>query len=162
MTGGEALPARGLYARHTVEVQPTWTVVMPTNHKPIIKGDDYGIWRRIMLVPFTRNYDDDPTIKKDVNRPAKLLRELPGILRWIVLGALKYLQEGLNPPKGVVQAKEEYRDEMDLLRDWMSSCCLLGTDIQTTSEDLFQSWKGYAERNGVLRLIPSKIIFRES
>ncbi|TPS34475.1 phage/plasmid primase, P4 family [Acinetobacter baumannii] len=156
MTGGEALPARGLYARHTVEVQPTWTVVMPTNHKPIIKGDDYGIWRRIMLVPFTRNYDDDPTIKKDVNRPAKLLRELPGILRWIVLGALKYLQEGLNPPKGVVQAKEEYRDEMDLLRDWMSSCCLLGTDIQTTSEDLFQSWKGYAERNGVLRLIPSK------
>ncbi len=64
MTGGEALPARGLYARHTVEVQPTWTVVMPTNHKPIIKGDDYGIWRRIMLVPFTRNYDDDPTIKK--------------------------------------------------------------------------------------------------
>ncbi len=66
------------------------------------------------------------------------------------------MQEGLNPPKGVVQAKEEYRDEMDLLKDWMSSCCLFGTEIQTTSEDLFQSWKGYAERNGVLRLIPSK------
>lgn len=156
MTGGEALPARGLYSRHTIEVQPTWTVVMPTNHKPIIKGDDYGIWRRLMLVPFTRNYDDDPTIKKDINRSAKLLKELPGILRWIVQGALSYQRDGLNPPNGVVQAKEEYRDEMDLLKEWLASCCFFEVNMETTSEDLFQSWKGYAERNGVLRLIPTK------
>lgn len=156
MTGGESLPARGLYARHTIEVQPTWTVVMPTNHKPIIKGDDYGIWRRIMLVPFTRNYDDDPTIKKDINRPAKLLKELPGILRWIIAGTLAYLQEGINPPKGVVQAKEEYRDEMDLISEWLNGYCILSFNYETTAEDLFQSWKGYAERNGCLRLIPSK------
>lgn len=156
MTGGEALPARGLYSKHTIEVQPTWTVVMPTNHKPIIKGDDYGIWRRLMLVPFTRNYDADPEIKKDVNRSAKLLKELPGILHWIVQGALDYQQNGLNPPLGVVAAKEEYREEMDLLKDWMDSCCLFDVNMETTSEELFQSWKGYAERNGVLRLLPSK------
>ena len=156
MTGGEALPARGVYARHTVEVQPTWTVVMPTNHKPIIKGDDYGIWRRIMLVPFTRNYDDDPTIKKDVNRPAKLLKELSGILRWIVEGALAYQKVGLKPPKSVVQAKAEYRDDMDLLAEWINSCCIVSFNHETTIEDLFQSWRGYAERNGCLRLIPSK------
>ena len=148
MTGGEALPARGLYSRHTIEVQPTWTVVMPTNHKPIIKGDDYGIWRRLMLVPFTRNYDKDPSIKKDVNRSAKLLRELPGILRWIVQGALDYKKSGLNPPKGVMAAKEEYKQENDLLADWICDCCDLEEGYRESNKNLWQSWQAWALENG--------------
>lgn len=156
MSGGEALPARGINGKHTVEVMPTWTVVMPTNHKPIIKGDDYGIWRRIMLVPFTRNYDDDPTVKKDVHRSAKLMKELPGILNWIVQGALAYQKMGLKPPKAVVDAKREYRKEMDLLEEWLETCCVVSPEQEASAEDLFQSWKGYAERNGVLRMLPSK------
>ncbi|MGD9698474.1 phage/plasmid primase, P4 family [Acinetobacter sp.] len=148
MTGGEALPARGLYSRHTIEVQPTWTVVMPTNHKPIIKGDDYGIWRRLMLVPFTRNYDKDPNIKKDVNRSAKLLRELPGILRWIVQGALDYKQNGLKPPQGVLAAKDEYKQENDLLADWICDCCDLVEGYRETNKNLWQSWQAWAVENG--------------
>ena len=148
MTGGEALPARGLYSRHTIEVQPTWTVVMPTNHKPIIKGDDYGIWRRLMLVPFTRNYDKDPSIKKDVNRSAKLLRELPGILRWIVQGALDYKKSGLNPPRGVMAAKEEYKQENDLLADWICDCCDLEEGYRESNKNLWQSWQAWALENG--------------
>lgn len=156
MTGGEALPARGLYSRHTIEVQPTWTVVMPTNHKPIIKGDDYGIWRRILLIPFTRNYDTDKSIVKDVNRPAKLLGELPGILRWVVLGAMAYRKQGLGHPDSVKKAKEDYKSEMDLLAEWLNSCCFLDANAEASSESLYQSWKMYAEPNGFSKMIPSK------
>ncbi|MCH7334692.1 phage/plasmid primase, P4 family [Acinetobacter modestus] len=146
-TGGEKIAARGLYAKHSIEFLPTWTVVMPTNHKPIIKGEDHGIWRRILLIPFTRNFDKDP-VKKDPNRPAKLQAELPGILRWIVDGALAYQRGGLNRPMQVIKAGEEYKKENDLLVDWLEDCCELVNGYRESNKNLWQSWQAWAIANG--------------
>jgi putative DNA primase/helicase len=154
MTGGESIIARGLYSRVSVEFIPTWTVVMPTNHKPIIKGGDHGIWRRLMMVPFTRNYDKDASVKKDPSRTEKLKNELQGVLAWLVQGALEYQQIGLNEPKQTKDAKDAYKDEMDLLGDWIRECCEEG-DFKETSQNLWVSWKQYAEARNELRYIPS-------
>lgn len=154
MTGGENIIARGLYSRTSVEFKPTWTVVMPTNHKPIIKGGDHGIWRRLMMLPFTRNYDADKTLVKDPNRTEKLFAELEGVLAWLVRGAIEYQQEGLREPNKTKAAREEYKDEMDLLKDWVRECCEEG-DFRETSQNLWISWKGYAEARNELRYIPS-------
>ncbi|MHA3063105.1 phage/plasmid primase, P4 family [Acinetobacter sp. ANC 4641] len=157
MTGGESIIARGLYSKASIEFTPTWTVVMPTNHKPIIKGGDHGIWRRLMMVPFTRNYDKDPNVKKDPSRSEKLLAELPGVLAWLVRGALEYQEQGLDEPKKTKQARDEYRDEMDLLKDWISECCEVGDPetISDLSANLWDSWQQYALRKGELRYIPT-------
>lgn len=154
MTGGESIIARGLYSKTSIEFTPTWTVVMPTNHKPIIKGGDHGIWRRLMMVPFTRNYDKDPNVKKDTGRTEKLASELQGVLAWLVRGALEYQEQGINEPRKTKDAREEYRDEMDLLKDWISECCEIG-DFRETSQNLWVSWKAYAEARNELRYIPS-------
>ncbi|EPL1600689.1 DNA primase family protein, partial [Acinetobacter baumannii] len=154
MTGGESITARGLYSRVSVEFKPTWTVVMPTNHKPIIKGGDHGIWRRLMMIPFQRNYDADKSLVKDPNRSEKLQAELEGVLAWLVRGALEYQQEGLNEPNKTKEARDEYRDEMDLLKDWISECCELG-DYRETSQNLWVSWEAYAKARNELRYIPS-------
>ena len=82
MTGGEALPARGVRGKNTVEVRPTWTSFIATNHLPVIKGADHAIWRRLMPIPFTRNFDQDPKVTKDLHRNAALRQESEGILRW--------------------------------------------------------------------------------
>lgn len=157
MTGGESIIARGLYSKVSVEFIPTWTVVMPTNHKPIIKGGDHGIWRRLMMVPFTRNYDKDNTVKKDPNRSEKLAAELQGVLAWLVRGALEYQQYGLMEPGKTKSAREEYRDEMDLLKDWISECCELGEPdvVSDLSANLWNSWQQYAAQRGELRYIPT-------
>lgn len=154
MTGGESIIARGLYSKVSVEFTPTWTVVMPTNHKPIIKGGDHGIWRRLMMVPFVRNYDKDPNVKKDTGRTEKLKDELQGVLTWLVRGAIEYQEFGLNEPQKTKDAREEYRDEMDLLKDWMSECCEIG-DFRETSQNLWVSWKQYADSKNELRYIPT-------
>lgn len=154
MTGGESITARGLYSRVSVEFKPTWTVVMPTNHKPIIKGGDHGIWRRLMMLPFQRNYDADKTLVKDPNRSERLQGELEGVLAWLVRGALEYQQEGLKEPTATKAARDEYRDEMDLLKDWINECCELG-DYRETSKNLWISWQQYAEFRKELRYIPT-------
>jgi putative DNA primase/helicase len=32
---------------------------MATNHKPVIKGTDYGIWQHIKLIPFTTRVPEE-------------------------------------------------------------------------------------------------------
>jgi len=155
MTGGEAMPARGLYSKTTVEVEPTWTAFMPTNHRPIVKGDDHAIWRRLMLVPFTRNFDKDLTVAKDPDRAAKLLAEARGILAWCVCGALAYQQNGLQPPASVRKAREDYKSDMDLLSEWIEECCETGDNIVDTNERLWASWEAFAKARGELRFIAS-------
>lgn len=155
MTGGEALPARGIHAKATVEVQPTWTVFMPTNHRPIVKGDDHGIWRRLMLVPFTRNFDHDLTIEKDAKRADKLRAEAVGVLAWCVRGALEYQRLGLAAPTDVRQAREEYRSDMDLLEEWIGECCNLSEVAVDSNTRLWASWASFAQERGELRYIAS-------
>lgn len=157
MTGGDALPVRGMYARTTVEVEPTWCPIMPTNHKPIVKGDDHGIWRRLMLVPFTRNFDKDEGVTKDLGRAARLRDEIPGILRWCVQGALAYQKEGLSPPQKVRDAVNAYRDDMDLLRDWLEECCDLDPEAFEANNILWASWERYSSERGNERYIRSSI-----
>jgi len=155
ITGGEAIPARGLYARHTVEVYPTWVAFMPTNHLPIIKGDDKGIWRKIVVLPFQRDFTVDATLEKDIHRKEKLRGEASGILRWCVEGALEYQRKGLEIPESIQRASDEYKNEMDLLSDWLFSCCEESDKCAASNSDLWASWQHYARMEGMLHLVSS-------
>lgn len=155
MTGGEAMPARAAYARATIEVMPTWVVFMPTNHKPIIKGDDHGIWRRILPIPFDRNFDLDDTVTKDKHRAEKLAAERAGILAWCVQGALQYQSIGLAVPDKIKAARDEYKADMDLLADWLDECTTQGPKEWAGSVELFKSWELFAGTRGELRYIPN-------
>lgn len=101
------------------------------------------------------NYDTDPNIVKDPFLISKLKAELEGILAWLVRGALEYQQEGLRPHSKSQKARDEYRDEMDLLKGWIDECCEIG-DFTETSNNLWISWKSYAEAKGELRYIPNE------
>lgn len=153
MTGGEPLPARGLYSKTTVEVVPTWVAFMPTNHRPIVKGDDHAIWRRLLPVPFTRNFDQDLTVVKDPDRAAKLADEAAGILAWCVRGALAYQREGLRPPAAVHKAHDDYKSDMDLLAEWLDECCEIGPGFVESNARLWASWEAFAKARGELRYI---------
>ena len=155
MTGGEPLPARGLYSKTTVEVAPTWVAFMPTNHRPIVKGDDHAIWRRLLPVPFTRNFDQDLTLTKDPDRAEKLTAEAAGILTWCVRGALAYQKDGLQPPGAVRKAREDYKSDMDLLGEWLDECCELGPSNVESNARLWASWEAFAKARGELRFIAS-------
>ena len=149
MTGGEAMPARGLWSKSTIEVEPTWVAWMPTNHRPIVKGDDHAIWRRLLPVPFLRNFEGI----KDTGRADRLRLELPGILAWCVRGALAYQKDGLRPPGSVRQAREDYKSDMDLLAEWLDECCEVGPGLVESNSRLWASWEGFARGRGELRFI---------
>lgn len=157
MTGGDSIPARAMYARISIEVEPTWVPFMPTNHKPVVKGNDNGIWRRLVLLPFTRNFETDPLITKDEKLAEKLAAEAEGVLAMCVLAAGAYLRGGLKQPASIKKAREEYRSQMDLLAEWLEERCELGEGYVASSKDLWASWESFAKQRGVLQYVKSSI-----
>lgn len=155
LTGGEAITARGLYSS-SIEMTPSFTAVLATNHLPFVKGSDHGIWRRLLPIPFTRNFSTDTSVTLDPSRAEKLEAETAGILAWCVRGALDYQRDGLSPlPAEVAEARASYKKDMDLLADWITDCCNEGKEYACTTAELWSGWQGYAYENGLSKAVPS-------
>lgn len=143
LTGGDKVTARHLYGKE-FEFQPEFKLWLATNHKPIIRGTDDGIWRRLNLIPFTVQIPDH---KVDKNLTHKLRREMVGILNWCITGCLMWQREGLKQPKAVADASKEYRNEMDVITRFIEECCETGPDKQIKASELFNSYREWAKEN---------------
>jgi putative DNA primase/helicase len=119
LTGTDTIAARFLYAE-AFEFTPNFKIWLAANHKPVIRGSDTAIWRRIRLVPFTVEI---PEGERDAQLPETLKSELPGILRWAIEGCELWLEETLRPPQDVLIATAQYRKESDILGAFLTECC---------------------------------------
>lgn len=144
LTGGDVVTARFLY-QEQFEFLPTFKLVLVTNHKPVIRGTDHAMWRRIRLVPFTVTI---PPEEQDRDLPRKLRAELPGILRWAVDGYLAWQHEGLGMPDEVRDATEAFRAEMDVLGDFLAERCILADDGEVSARLLYEAYLGWSHEAG--------------
>lgn len=144
MTGGEHLTARFHY-QEFFEFMPKFKLFIAGNHKPVIRGRDNGIWRRVRLIPFETVFtkaQQDPSLLR------KLRAELPGILNWVIKGCIEWQKKGLAEPKVITDAVDTYRKEMDVLLAWQSDCCTVGPLLETKASEAYRSYKNWAEQNG--------------
>jgi putative DNA primase/helicase len=143
ITGNDRMTARFLYGEF-FDFVPTFKIFMATNHKPMIKGTDYGIWRRIKLIPFTITI---PSEKQDRKLEEKLCEERPGILNWLIAGCRKWSAEGLKAPEEISAATEEYRGEMDVLGNFIRECCVMSPGVSTRARELFRAYQEWCDEN---------------
>lgn len=151
LTGGEPLAVRRLH-QDFFEFDPQFTLIVSGNHKPVIIGNDDGIWRRIHLVPWNEQISKDEV---DKQLPRKLLQEAPGILRWAVEGALDFLNSrGLHPPREILDATQEYREEEDPVGSFIRNACDVTGDDRDQEKpfDLFCAYERYAQASGTVKV----------
>jgi putative DNA primase/helicase len=147
LTSSEPLPARRMrenYWRFT----PTHKLVLATNHKPTIRGTDHGIWRRMALVPFEQCYWDadkgetgPEDLKADKTLPERLRNEYPAILRWLVAGCLAWQRDGLRMPERVRTATDAYRQQMDVVGQFLREECEQHHLYAVSAGALYQRYK---------------------
>ena len=75
----------------------------------------------------------------------KLKAEAPGILRKLVEGCQQWQQSGLRPPATVQMATKEYREEMDMLAEFLEECCNLGDDNTVAKKKLYLAYTDWCE-----------------
>lgn len=118
LTGQDTIVARYMFGSE-FEFVPKFKLWMATNHRPIIRGTDKGIWRRLVIVPFKYTVPDSQV---DKHLEQKLERELPGILNWALAGTQAWLQEGLQLPQVVIDENKSYQKQMNIIDQFISDC----------------------------------------
>jgi putative DNA primase/helicase len=167
LTGGGTLTARPLYGG-MVTFAPKYTLLLLTNHKPRADADDYALWNRLLLIPFTQSFVDKPKLdnehKADPHLLDKLKAEASGILAWLIRGCLAYQRDGLNPPASVRLATEAYQQEEDDLAQFIEECCIIGPSYQVEAGPLYRAYETWAKGYGKIpwgsRTFGEKIVRR--
>lgn len=144
ITGGDTITARFLH-KEFFEFTPAFKVFLATNHKPVVRGTDHAIWRRIRLIPFTVSI---PPAEQDRYLLDKLRRELSGILNWAVQGCLAWQREGLGTPDVVSKATADYRAEMDALAGFLADRCAVGEAFSEVAGALYGAYRSWCDANG--------------
>lgn len=146
ITGGERITARKLYAEE-FEFTPQFTLWLAANHRPVIRGNDLAIWRRVCLVPFTVTIPEEERIPLDT-LCGQLTEELPGILNWALAGHRDWAERGLSKPAAVIVATEEYRENSDPLKDFLDQHTIVSKFGTCRAADLYTAYKSWCSING--------------
>jgi putative DNA primase/helicase len=143
ITGNDQMTARFLYGEY-FNFLPTFKIFMATNHKPVIKGTDHGIWRRIKLIPFTTRIEEE---NQDKHLESKLREEASGILNWLLVGTERWQREKLKAPKLVLTATDEYRGEMDVIGNFLKERCIQRKEVTIRIRELYKAYADWCNEN---------------
>jgi putative DNA primase/helicase len=144
LTGSDVITSRFLYGEF-FEFIPCFKIWLACNHKPVIRGTDMAIWRRVKLIPFTVTI---PQAEWDLQLGEKLAKEMPGILNWALEGCQAWADEGIIDPPEVQAATSGYRKEMDLLGSWIDECCICLASVDARAGLLYENYKTWCDDNG--------------
>ena len=150
ITGDRHIKARGMKENFR-QFEATSKLVVLANTKPRVKSTDDGLWRRMMLVPWTVQIPKEKQDKKLLERLIE--NERPGILAWLVRGCLAWRQHGLGTAKAIDVATAGYRRDQDVIGLWIADCCRIDADAECTTKTLYQSYTAWCEGEGIDRTL---------
>lgn len=124
LTGDGQFTVRGMY-QAAQQMERTYTMFLLTNHLPEIVGTDNAIWRRIIPIPFNhlvKAADADTKLAETLKAEADI------ILTWMIDGLRSYLANGLSHPQSVLDEKDKFRADMDVVAQFVSDNITLVED----------------------------------
>lgn len=151
LTGGDNVKGRGM-GENFVEFEPTWTICVHANFAPKVSALDPAIWRRVQLVPWSVVIPEE---EQEQDLHERLQAEAPGILARLVRGCLEWQKSGLAPPEPIRLATAKYRQDEDIIGEWIDDNCIVEEGAAVTWASL---WERYQKSAGKFAL--SKKRFR--
>ncbi len=139
ITGGDTIKARKM-RQDFVEFDPTHKLVVIVNAKPIVRGSGRSFWRRLHLVPWLVSFEG----REEKDLPDKLRSEAEGVLRYMVAGCLAWQREGLNPPRTMQLAVEDYRASQDVVGQFLAINTERDLKGFTPRAELYQRYRMWA------------------
>lgn len=158
LTGGDMLEGRRM-REDPWRFFPTHKIVLSTNYKPVIRGTDTGMWRRLRLIPFNVTFAGKA---EDRGLSDKLRAEATGILAWAVRGCLDWLQNGERVPPAVLIATKNYRHDEDIVSRFIDECCRVDKDdpdLKSQASILYGVFTDWVEKIGERRRFVSQTKF---
>ncbi len=130
---------------------PQYKLWLMSNYEPVIKGSDWGIWRRVKKIPWNYTITE---AEKDSKLPEKLKAEASGILNWALAGLKMHIGLGNRLPacKAVEDATAKYRKDMDIIgRFAEESLCFEPTAV-ALGPAIYRAYQSWCRDNGTLAM----------
>jgi putative DNA primase/helicase len=147
LTGGDKITARRLH-ENLSEFSPTWKIFWAVNRKPVIRGTDFALWRRLRLLPFDVSFKG----REDRALGQKLLAEREGILRLLVDHHQRWRAGGLEVPAAVSAATGAYRAESDQVGRFLEERGTISPKATVSAQQLYADYSNWCDVNGEERL----------
>jgi putative DNA primase/helicase len=145
LTGGDTLNGRTPHAKEGITFQPSHKLVMVGNHMPEIRDTSHGMWRRMLLIPFSQVI---PDTAQDPDLLVKLKAEGAGVLNWALAGLHDYRKNGLTIPVSIMGANDAYRTDQDIIGEWITDHCNVVTGAATAKGELYRAYSIWAQGHG--------------
>ena len=101
----------------------------------------------MILVPFTVTITE---ANRDPHLYDTLKAEAPGILNWMLAGLQDYQTNGLNVPRAIRAATAAYREEQDLIGEWIADNCVTGAGRHEDKRSLYFDYNAWAKAAGYI------------
>lgn len=157
MTGSDGISVRGLYMKEPIEFKPQHKMWLHSNWIPQVQGNDPAFFKRLRVLRFGARFTRDqkqwnesrfvfPAVDQEtMTRTMKA--EGPGILAYLVRCAMRYLRDGdLTPPPSVVMETDDYREEQDLIGEWIADRCNTSPDLKQQAKELHDDFLDWCEQ----------------
>lgn len=160
LAGTKAIKARRM-RQDPVTFTTSHTLIINTNHRPLVDETDHGTWRRLALLcfPYTFRKPGEPcTGPNDKPGDATLRQRLAtdervpaAVLAWAVEGARKWYASGqimAAPPVRVERDTLEWRKESDLILSFIGDCLKFDWNSHVLAKELHEVFNKYLADKG--------------
>ncbi len=143
LTGRDTISARFLRQEY-FDFSPVLKIWIATNNKPVVHENTVAFWRRVKLIPFEVQIPEGERIPhyEDI-----LLEERSGILNWALEGFRKWKRGGLGTTEKVREAVKEYKEDSDVLADFIEEKCIEDAEYSVVFKELYSAYSEWATEN---------------
>lgn len=158
---GSFVTARGSNATTEVTFPPRFKAHIECNVTPRAPSDDKGFRRRMKLYQWKVSLDELPEGAMPIDQVlARIADERPGVLNWLIDGALEWLTTRHIPqPAAMADVLADFWADSSPLLEWMGEWCDTSDPAALTPFGaLYTHFKNWCEERG-LETVMSKTLF---
>jgi putative DNA primase/helicase len=146
MTGNDTLNARFLH-ENSFDFKSQFKIYVNTNYLPVITDMTLFSSNRIFIIPFDRHFEpceQDNTLKSEFAKA----EVQSAILNWLIQGYILLEKEGLNPPKTVTKATEDFNNDCDKVKRFFEECLVGNPQAEVRTSKVYKAFREWCYSNG--------------
>jgi len=157
LTGESRLTGRFM-GMNSFDFDNTVTLWLAVNHLPAVSAGGDGFWRRVRKIDFNNKLTEEGIVE---GLPQRIVRdEGPGILQWMIDGAVDVLTHGLHDPQSVKVATKQYSIEEDSLQRFVDQHIVVDERAGAIKDQVYKRYRNFAIDAGI-PILSASVFARE-
>lgn len=146
LTGGDVISARKLHQDY-FEFRAECAILINSNFLPTLSDNTLFTSDRIVVVPFRNKV---PEGMRDLGLKERMKGEgyKSGVLNWLLDGLKQYGAFGTDVPQTCRGEVEAYRDNADVLGEFIEECCEWFEGAKTSGIDVYTRYSEWSKERG--------------